>query len=114
VFPQQLVPEQAHMSWRPSYVSSILYDRRWVVPEVWPEAIEWDDTNSIQATAHGITAEEIEQVIANGPVYRRNKRGRAGDLLAAGTTDGGRRVVVAVAWDAARRTVRPITAWEDR
>src|SRR5262245_35883566 len=31
----------------------------------------------------------IEQVIANGPTYRQNKRGRAADLLAFGETDGG-------------------------
>ena len=82
--------------------------------EVWPEAIEWDEGNMAHATAHGVTVGEIEQVIANGPMYRRNKRGRAADLLASGETDGGRRVVVTVSWDAARRTVRPITAWEDR
>jgi hypothetical protein len=52
-------------------------------------------------------------VIANGPVYRRNKRGRSADYLAFGTTDGGRRVVVAVEWRAATRRVRPITAWEE-
>jgi hypothetical protein len=85
-----------------------------MVPDVWPDAVEWDDVNTVHATAHGVSAEEIEQVIANGPTYRRNKRGRAGDLLAVGTTDGSRRLVVAVAWDAARRTVGPIPAREDR
>jgi len=84
------------------------------VPEVWPEAIEWDDRNTAHATAHGVSVEEIEQVIVNGPTYRQNKRGRAADLLAFGTTDGGRPVVVAVAWDAAHRSIRPITAWEQR
>lgn len=82
--------------------------------EVWPEVIEWDDGNLVHATAHGITVEEVTQVITNGPTYRRNRRGRAADLLAYGTTDGGRSVVVAVVWDAARRTIRPITAWEQR
>jgi hypothetical protein len=82
--------------------------------EVWPELIEWDDGNLTHATAHGVTDEEINQVIANGPVYRANKRGRTADLLAVGVTDGGRRVVVAVVWDEARRSVRPITAWEDQ
>lgn len=82
------------------------------MPEILPETVEWDDENLAHATAHGISMEEITQVIANGPVYRRNRRGRAADLLAFGVTDGGRSVVVAVVWKAADRTVRPITAWE--
>lgn len=84
------------------------------MPEVWPEAIDWDEGNEEHTTAHGVTVEEIEQVIANRALYWRNKRGRAADFLAFGETNGGRRVVVAVVWNAARRTVRPITAWEDR
>lgn len=82
------------------------------MPELWPEGTEWDEHNLSHATAHGVSAEEIDQVVANGPVYRRNKRGRAADYLAIGTTDGGRNVVVAVEWRAATRRVRPITAWE--
>jgi uncharacterized DUF497 family protein len=83
------------------------------VPELCPEGIEWDDSNLIHATRHGISAEEIDQVIANGPLYRRNKRGRSADYLACGTTDGGRSVVIAVEWQATTRRVRPITAWEE-
>lgn len=83
------------------------------VPEVRPEGIEWDDVNLRHATAHGVGAAEIEQVIANGPRYRRNRRGRSADYLATGLTDGGRRVVVAVEWRATTRLVRPITAWEE-
>lgn len=83
------------------------------MPVIEPEAIEWDENNIHHATRHGVSVNEIEQVIASGPVYRRNKRGRAADLLAVGVTDGGRRVVVALSWDAATRTVRPITAWEE-
>lgn len=83
------------------------------MPELWPEGSEWDDRNLMHATAHGVSADEIDQVIANGPVYRRNKRGRSADYLAFGVTDGGRRVVVAVEWRASVRLVRPITAWEE-
>lgn len=52
-------------------------DRGSEMPELWPEGTEWDDGNLGHATAHGISAAEIDQVIANGPVYRRNKRGRS-------------------------------------
>lgn len=84
------------------------------MPELWPEGTEWDEGNLAHATAHGISADEIDQVIANGPAYRRNKRGRSADYLAFGITDGGRRVVVAVEWRQATRRIRPITAWEMR
>lgn len=83
------------------------------MPEVRPEGIAWDDGNLLHATAHGVSADEIDQAIANEPVYRRNKRGRSADFLAYGVTDGGRRVVVAVEWRHAARVVRPITAWEE-
>lgn len=81
---------------------------------IWPEAIEWDEGNLAHATRHDVTQAEIEQVVANGAQYRSNRHGRAGDYIARGVTDGGRRVVVVVAWNAATRTVRPITAWEDK
>jgi hypothetical protein len=83
------------------------------MPELWPEGTEWDDGNLQHATAHGVSADEIDEVIANGAVYRRNKRGRSADYLAFGTTDGGRSLVVAVEWRPAVRRVRPITAWEE-
>ncbi|MGH3735392.1 MAG: hypothetical protein ACRDT6_07180 [Micromonosporaceae bacterium] len=49
----------------------------------------------------------------NHPTVRRNRKGRVGDFYAIGVTDSGRRVVMVIAWDAARRVVRPITAWEE-
>jgi hypothetical protein len=64
------------------------------------------------ATRHGVSMSEINQTLMNYPRYARNKRGRAADYLAIGTTDGGREVIVAVSWDSARRSIRPITAWE--
>ena len=63
------------------------------MPEISPEIIDWDDGNLGHATRHGVSR--------RGP-----------DHLALGSTDGGREVVVAVSWDAARRSIRPITAWE--
>lgn len=53
-----------------------------------PDDIEWDDA------------------------MRRNRKGRSDDYFAFGATDGGRRVVVVVAWQPERRVLRPITAWE--
>jgi hypothetical protein len=56
--------------------------------------------------------EEITQVLLSNPTMRRNRKGRSGDYYTFGTTDGGRGIVVVVAWDPARRILRPITAWE--
>lgn len=59
------------------------------------------------------TAAEIEHVLFDTcTIMRRNKSGRAADYLATGKTGGGRSLVVAFIYDADRRSVRPITAWE--
>ncbi len=76
------------------------------------DVVEWDDDNSEHATRHGVSVAEIEQAVANATAARRNKRGRAGDVRIDSVTDGGRRVVVIGAYLAARRSLRPITAWE--
>ena len=86
---------------------------QWMVID--PDDIEWDDANREQATRHGITVEEIIQALLNNPTMRRNRKGRSGDYYVFGATDGGRRIVVVVAWDSGRRgALRPITAWEQR
>ncbi len=77
-----------------------------------PDDIEWDDSNSEHATRHGVTVDEITQVLLNNPRVHRNRKGRSGDVIVLGATDGGRRIVVVVAWQMDRRVVRPITAWE--
>lgn len=77
-----------------------------------PDDIEWDDSNSGHATRHGVTVDEITQALLNNPRVHRNRKGRTGDLYVAGETDGGRQIIVVVAWDIDRRVVRPITAWE--
>ncbi len=83
------------------------------MPELWPEGTEWDEHTTWSMPPHTASAaNEIDQMIANGPEYRRNKRGRSADYLAVGVTDGGRRDVVAVEWRPATRRTRPITAWE--
>lgn len=78
-----------------------------------PEDIEWDDANREHATGHGVSEEEITQALVNYPTVRGNRKGRVGEYYAIGVTDSGRRVVMVIAWDAARRVVRPITAWEE-
>lgn len=73
--------------------------------------MEWDEHNEAHATRHRVSVPEIEQVLANQPVFRPDRRG-SGDFLAEGTTEEGRSVRVVVAYDERRRMLRPITAWE--
>lgn len=79
-----------------------------------PEDIEWNEANREHATRHGISVDEITQMLQNGPTVRRNRKGRSGDYYVLGDTDGGRHIVAVVAWDTNRQVVRPITAWEQR
>ena len=79
---------------------------------VW-EAVEWDEHNEAHATRHGVSVAEIEQILAARPAFRPDRRGSR-DFLAEGTTDGGRRLRVVVAYDPVRRVLRPIAAWELR
>jgi hypothetical protein len=58
---------------------------------------------------HGVTAEEIEQVFNNGPVWLRNKKGRKANWRMIGFTDGGRALDIKVFWDEDRGTLLPIT-----
>ncbi|MCO5992830.1 BrnT family toxin [Actinoallomurus rhizosphaericola] len=75
------------------------------------ETIEWDDGNLDHALRR-VTRDAVEQVFVNGPMIRRNRRGRAADYLALGVTDGGRKLAVPFAYDAGGRSARPVTAWE--
>ncbi|MGH9058567.1 MAG: hypothetical protein ACRDZY_03485, partial [Acidimicrobiales bacterium] len=49
-----------------------------------PEDIEWDEANRVHATRHGVSVEEITQVLVNNPRVRHNRRGRPGDYYALG------------------------------
>jgi hypothetical protein len=61
----------------------------------------------------GVTAREVEQVFANEPTWRRNKRGRAAQYAMDGRTDAGRPLRVLVTWaDEAGRVLRAVTAWD--
>src|SRR5215475_13836662 len=53
-----------------------MIDADWSAVRV--EIIEWDDANVEHATRHGVSVQEIEQVIVNATVIRRNSgEGRA-------------------------------------
>ncbi len=56
--------------------------------------IEIDDRNEAHLTSHGVSIAAVQQLLANHPGVRRNRKGRAGTHVARGETAGGRSVIV--------------------
>jgi len=73
--------------------------------------LEIDDCNEAHLTSHGVSIAEVQQVFANHPDVRRNRRDRAGTHVARGETAGGRTVMIPFV-DQGDGRIRPITAWE--
>lgn len=74
---------------------------------------EWDTRNEDHLARRGVTASEVEQVFANNPTWRRNKRRRAAQYAMDGRTDAGRSLRILVLWaDETERVLRAVTAWE--
>jgi len=72
---------------------------------------EWDENNENHLARHGITPNEAEQVVLNGPAWMRNKKGRSGDWKAVGITDGGSALTIIVAVNSNDGVLRVITGW---
>jgi hypothetical protein len=81
------------------------------MPHIKITNIVWG-VNTLHATRRA-TAGEIEEVFANGPIIRKNLRGRVATHLAIGCTDAGRPLVVAFIYEAGNESAVPITAWEN-
>lgn len=58
--------------------------------------LNWDDWNTEHVTKHGITLQEIEEVISGAPTFRETYQGR---LLAVGPTRSGKLVTVVIGPD---------------
>lgn len=78
------------------------------------EGFEWDDANEreLGQPHHPIQPWEVEDVFWNQPVWAPNKRGRSGDYIMVGRTDGGRRLTIVVQVKTITRQLRPITGWD--
>jgi len=70
------------------------------------EAIEWDEHNGWKPLAHGISLDEVEEVLYCDPLVRRSRSSR---YVALGRTDEGRYVLVVFEAKLAG-VIRPITA----
>ncbi len=76
------------------------------------EGFEWNQKNQDELWSHNIRPWEVEEVFWNHPVWARNKKGRKGDYLMVGRTNGGRKLTIPVRPHAVSRQLEPITGWE--
>ncbi|MFC4533288.1 hypothetical protein [Sphaerisporangium dianthi] len=86
--------------------------------------LDWDDWNIDHAQRHGISREEIEQVVRNMPDVRQSHRDGEPILdhyLLVGVTDAGRRVTVVVLYPVTKKRdwgvheleiARPVAAYD--
>lgn len=85
--------------------------RRVVPPGPWfADHTEFDQENEFHIARHNVSPEEILAMLNWDPTWRPNKKSGTGEWLAIGRTPAGRALIVVVAWDEARRSVRPIPA----
>ena len=71
--------------------------------------LEWDEGNSLHLElGHGIRQEEVEEVFANAPFFRKTKKGH---YAAFGTTSEGRYLTIVFELKT-KGIARPITGWD--
>lgn len=78
----------------------------------WVVLLEFDDDNLDELWRHGITARRVLAVLHGGPIYVRNKKGRAGSYKMVGRDASGTMVTVVIAPTGVAGRWRPITGWE--
>jgi len=70
---------------------------------------EWDEGNVLHfELRHGIEPEEVEEVFAHRPLFRKTRKGH---YVAFGPTGAGRYLVV-IFEKKSKGTARPITGWD--
>jgi uncharacterized DUF497 family protein len=74
--------------------------------------LEFDDYNEDKLSAHGVTAQEVVQLLENMFTVRLNKRSGIGERQLIGRTNGGRVLTVVLAPTAVADRWRPITGWD--
>lgn len=78
-------------------------------------ALVWDDEFEEHVAPRNITGWECREVFDNQPRFRENAADRTADYAMYGVTDAGRRLRVYVVWDDDQaRTLRAVTAWDNR
>jgi hypothetical protein len=80
------------------------------MPPVKVLRLQWG-VNTTYATKRA-TVDEIEELFANNPTVRRNRRNKTATHVALGVADSGRRLTVAFVYVVDTNTAIPVTAWE--
>jgi uncharacterized DUF497 family protein len=80
------------------------------MPDVWSFA--FDDENEEKIAAHGLTVEQVEEVLGNPHMIIRNRKHRRGAHLIVGKDNGGICIAVPVEPTYHSYVWRPVTAWQ--
>lgn len=70
-----------------------------------------DDENVDKMWGHGISPEQVTEVLYNRPVAKGNRKNRHGAFLLVGRDNGGACIAIPVEPTSEPLTWRPITAW---
>ena len=73
--------------------------------------LEFDEDNEEKLAAHGISAMEVLELLANTFTLRRNKKNRSGARQLIGQTNGGRSLTIVLAPTHTPERWRPVTGW---
>lgn len=68
------------------------------MPRIEIAAVEWNAADEEHATRHGVSVHEIETVLGQSAIARKNRKGRSGDYYVDGLTLGGRQVRIVFAY----------------
>ena len=74
--------------------------------------LEFDDYNEEELARHGVTPQEVMQILSNRYTVRRNRKDRSGQRQLIGETNGGRLLTVILAETAVEGRWRPVTGWD--
>jgi hypothetical protein len=72
---------------------------------------EIDDDNRDKFASHGLTGEQVDEVLGNRFVVVRNRRGRRAPYLLIGRDNGGRCITIPIEPTTDPVVWRPVTAW---
>jgi uncharacterized DUF497 family protein len=75
------------------------------------EAFAIDEENEAKFWAHGLTVEQVVQVLESAHTIKRNRKERRASHLIVGTDRQGRCIAVPIEPTHQRGVLRPVTAW---
>ena len=77
-------------------------------------SLQWDDENIDHIARHGVTREDVEHGLANGPLFFQNVPGRSATHVMVGQDETGRVLYVPILCVEWPDVWRVVSAWESR